>query len=76
MNHGFVMVDERQLSCLIDSFLSSIDEDDRRIFICRYFYNMDYMKIARKLGYGLSRTKMSVKRTKEKLKAYLKREAY
>ncbi|MBO4422423.1 MAG: sigma-70 family RNA polymerase sigma factor [Clostridia bacterium] len=68
--------DEKQLSQLIDIFLSSQSAENRRIFICRYFYNMKYNQIAKKYGIGLSRVKMSVKRTKEKLRAFLQREGY
>ena len=69
-------LDEKRLSNLIDKFLSGIDTDNRRIFICRYFYNMQYNEIAERYGMGLSRVKMSVKRTKEQLKAYLEKEGY
>ena len=68
--------DERQLSKLLNSFLSSQPEDSRRIFVCRYFYNMKYSEIAKKYGIGLSRTKMSLKRTKQKLKEFLAKEGY
>ena len=69
-------IDELNLSRTIDSFLSSLDTDNRRIFLCRYFYNMKYSEIAERYGMGLSRVKMSVKRTKEQLKAYLEKEGY
>ena len=69
-------INERNLSRLIDSFLSSLDTDNRRIFLCRYFYNMQYKEIAERYGMGLSRVKMSVKRTKENLKAFLEKEGY
>ena len=68
--------DERQLSKLLNRFLSSQPEDNRRIFVCRYFYNMKYQEIAKKYGIGLSRVKMSLKRTKEKLKEFLSKEGY
>ena len=69
-------IEERRLASLIDSFLSSLDDDNRRIFISRYFYNMEYNQIAEKYGMGLSRVKMSVKRTKEKLREILTKEGY
>ena len=68
--------DERQLSKLLNSFLSSQPEDSRRIFVCRYFYNMKYKEIAKKYGMGLSAVKMSLKRTKQKLKDFLTKEGY
>ena len=69
-------IDEKNLSDTINAFLSGLDKDNRRIFICRYFYNMEYKEIAERYGMGLSRVKMSVKRTKEKLKTYLEKEGY
>ena len=69
-------IEERQLSSLLDRFLSSLDPENRRIFICRYFYNMEYKQISEKYGLGLSRVKISVKRTKEKLKNLLVKEGY
>ena len=69
-------IEERRLSSLIDVFLSSLDPENRRIFICRFYYNMEYKQIAEKYGMGLSRVKMSVKRTKEKLKNLLIKEGF
>ncbi len=69
-------IEEKHLSALIDSFLSGLDTESRRIFICRYFYNMEYKEIANRYGMGLSRVKMSVKRTKDKLKEFLQKEGY
>ena len=69
-------IDEKNLSDTINAFLSGLDKDNRRIFICRYFYNMEYKEIAERYGMGLSRVKMSVKRTKEKLKTYLEKKGY
>lgn len=69
-------MDQRYLAGLLDRFFAQLDPDERRIFLCRYFYNMRYSEIARKLGAGLSRVKMSVHRTKKKLKEYLDKEGY
>ena len=69
-------IEERQLAELINRFLSSLDDLNRRIFISRFYYNMEYKQIAEKYGLGLSRVKMSVKRTKEKLKDLLDKEGY
>ncbi|MBO4423202.1 MAG: sigma-70 family RNA polymerase sigma factor [Clostridia bacterium] len=69
-------MDERSLSELIDFFLSSLDAENRRIFISRFYYNMEYKQIAEKYGLGLSRVKMSVKRSKDKLKELLSKEGY
>ena len=69
-------VDQRYLAQLLDKFFSALKEDERRIFLCRYFYNMSYKEIAKKYGTGVSAAKMSVLRTKKKLKEYLSKEGY
>ena len=67
---------EKELSRMIERFLSFETEENRNIFICRYFYNMKYGEIAKRYGLGLSKVKMSVKRTKAKLKEFLAHEGY
>ena len=69
-------IEERRLAELIDKFLSMLDTENRRIFISRFYYNMEYKQIAEKYGMGLSAVKMSVKRSKEKLKKLLHTEGY
>lgn len=69
-------MDRKYLARLLDRFFADLHEDDKRIFLCRYFYNMEYKEIAKKYGIGLSRVKMSVHRTKKKLKEFLSKEGY
>lgn len=68
--------EERELSHIVNRFLQSLKDDDRRIFLCRFFANMEYKEIAKKYGYTQSRVKMSVQRSKEKLKEQLINEGY
>ena len=70
------VMDQKYLASLLDRFFAELGEDQRRIFLCRYFYNMEYKEIAKKYGTGLSRVKMSVLRTKKKLKEFLSKEGY
>ncbi len=69
-------VEQRYLAGLLDKFFAELPVDQRRIFLCRYFYNMKYTEISKKYGIGLSAVKMSVSRTKKKLKEYLSKEGY
>jgi RNA polymerase sigma-70 factor (ECF subfamily) len=64
-------VDENELSKTIDSFLASIGEDDAAYFFCRYWHCESVPQIARKFGAGESKVKMSLHRTRKKLKTYL-----
>ena len=69
-------MNQKYLASLLDRFFAELEDDQRRIFLCRYFYNMQYNEIAKKYGIGLSRVKMSVLRTKKKLKEFLSKEGY
>ena len=68
--------EERELSQIVNRFLKTLKEADRRMFLCRYFANMEYKEIARKYGYTQSRVKMSVRRSREKLRELLIKEGY
>ena len=69
-------LDERELTGLINAFLRTLPVSDRRIFICRYFAGMEVKNIAAKYGLGSSRVKMSLFRSRKKLKEMLTKEGY
>ncbi len=69
-------VDADILKDSINDFLALENENDRKIFVMRYFYFYSIEEIAEYYGFGLSRVKMSLKRTRDKLKTYLKKEGY
>ncbi|MBO4423182.1 MAG: sigma-70 family RNA polymerase sigma factor [Clostridia bacterium] len=69
-------IQTKELSALLNGFLSQLKESDRRIFICRYFAEMPVKDIAKKYGIGQSKTKMILMRTREKLREYLKKVGY
>ena len=68
--------EERELSGIINRFLYALPESDRGIFVCRYFSNMEHKEIADKYGFTQSRVKMSLHRSRAKLKAVLIKEGY
>ncbi|MCL1832225.1 MAG: sigma-70 family RNA polymerase sigma factor [Oscillospiraceae bacterium] len=63
--------DANILSQTIDSFLSTIREEDMTYFVCRYWHTYTVAEIADKLGVGQSKVKTSLHRTRKKLKTYL-----
>lgn len=69
-------VQSKELTALLNKFLSQIKENDRRLFICRYFAEMTIEEISEKYSIGQSKTKMILMRTREKLREYLKKEGY
>ncbi|MDO4198878.1 MAG: sigma-70 family RNA polymerase sigma factor [Erysipelotrichaceae bacterium] len=69
-------LDLKYLSEAIDEFLSDLRQDDRKIFVCRYYYFESVEEISKRLGFTKSKVKMSLKRTRDKLKTYLEKEGY
>ena len=68
--------DRKELSREINTFLETLPEHKRNIFICRYWYCDSVKKIAAE--WGMSRTSVSVTlhRLRDKLKAYLRKRGY
>ena len=63
-----------ELARMLDTFLGGLSEDDRRMFVCRYWYFDSVGDIADRFGFGQSKVKMSLKRTRDKLAIYLEQE--
>lgn len=66
--------DEKALSDALNCFLASLPADNRKIFLNRYWYLKSVKTIAVECGYGESRVKMILMRTREKLKKFLTEE--
>ena len=69
-------IDEQHLVDSINSFLATIKKEDRKIFVCRYFYFDSIDDITKRFNCSESKVKMSLKRTRDKLKDYLIKEGY
>ena len=66
--------EERELSRVIDSFLSSLGKTERVIFVRRYWYSDKIADIAAHMGCGESKVKMTLLRTRQKLRKRLEKE--
>lgn len=64
----------KELAELIDRFLRSLSHDDRCIFILRYWQCDSVTHIAKRLGFGESKVKMSLMRTRSRLREFLLKE--
>jgi len=64
-------VDSRSLGQIIDEFLATVNNEDRFYFVLRYWYSETVPKIAKQFGVGQSKVKVSLHRTRKKLKIYL-----
>ncbi len=75
-NAGHDMEDTLALQHALNSFLNSLSEQTRNIFIRRYWYLCTIEEIARGYGVGQSKVKMILLRTRNKLKDYLEQEGF
>ncbi len=69
-------VEQRELIRTIDRFLSGLSEQERDVFVCRYWFLAPVGEISRKFHMGESKVKMMLLRTRNKLSAYLQKEGY
>lgn len=67
---------EAELSRLIDTFLRSLPETERNVFIRRYWYMDSIDEIAVRFGFSQSKVKSMLMRTRKKLSAELKKGNY
>lgn len=71
---GEQLADEIALREAINSFLASLDRQTRIIFVQRYWYFCSVKEIAVQLNVGESKVKMTLKRTRDKLREQLEKE--
>ncbi len=69
-------VEEAELSRAVSAFLRSLGKEERDLFIRRYWYYDSVKSICERYGYGKSRVLVSLKRTRDKLARYLKKEGF
>lgn len=63
-----------ELAHEIERFIASLGETERRLFIRRYWHFGSIEIIAKDFGYGQSRVKSSLRRTRMKLRNHLEKE--
>ncbi len=62
------------LLSFIQQFIEGLENEQRRIFIARYWYMYSIKDISQKLGYSESKVKSTLKRTRDKLKDEIEKE--
>ena len=67
-------VEVRALAAIIDDFLRGLPEEERNIFLCRYWYFDSVKEIGSQFGCSESKVKMKLLRTRAKLLERLERE--
>ncbi len=66
--------EELALRDALNGFLAGLNLETRQIFMKRYWYMYSVSEIAREMGAGESKVKMSLLRTRNALKSYLEKE--
>ncbi len=67
-------VEGKELAMLIDRFLDTLDREKKVIFLMRYWNFSTVPDIAKRLGLSESKVKVTLMRTRGKLKEYLEKE--
>ena len=68
--------ESRRMGKVISEFLAEVEEDARDVFVLRYFLGMKLEAIAKETGFTLGKVKMSLSRTKKRLKEKLRKEGF
>lgn len=63
-----------ELAEILNRFLASLPETERRVFLCRYWYFDSIRDIASRFGFTQSKVKVMLMRTRDKLRLRLKKE--
>ena len=61
---------------IISEFLTTVEEDARDVFVLRYFLGMKLEAVAKETGFTLGKVKMSLSRTKKRLREKLRKEGF
>ncbi|MBQ7500670.1 MAG: sigma-70 family RNA polymerase sigma factor [Clostridia bacterium] len=69
-------VESAELSGMINFFLGTLKDNERNIFIRRYWYFDPIESICTRYGFGKGKVKMTLKRTRDRLADFLKKEGY
>lgn len=68
------VVEDQELTAALEAFLDSLPREARAIFLRRYWYLEPVKTVAKGLGLSESKVKMSLMRSRQKLKAHLEKE--
>ena len=71
---GLSVVDEMVLRDAVNSFLGSLSEQNRVVFMRRYWYMMPIGKVAKLSGLGEATVKTILHRTRKQFKEHLEKE--
>ena len=65
---------QKEAVASLNRFLASLSEEERAVFLCRYWYVNPMEEIARKTGFSIGKIKSMLHRTRKRLSAILQEE--
>lgn len=68
--------DAKLLTDVLNRFLAELKPDERRVFVCRYWYMDPVSEIARRFGFSESKVKSMLLRLRGRLRVRLEREGF
>lgn len=68
------VVEDLRIAAILNGFLASLPKTARIVFLRRYWYLLSVRDIAADLGYTESKVKMTLSRTRQRLKSLLEKE--
>ena len=69
-------IEEAELARAISSFLRTLPEIQRDLFVRRYWYYDSIAQLCERYGFGKSKVAVTLKRTRDRLAEHLKKEGY
>ena len=67
-------LENRRVEQALSAFLRQLEEEKRNVFLLRYWYFMSIEDICRRTGFGESKVKSMLSRTRRALRAFLEKE--
>lgn len=69
-----LQLEAAELAQIIDAFLRTLPDTERRLFLCRYWHLDSIAQISKYFGFSQSKVKMTLCRTRQKLRDHLEKE--
>ena len=69
-----MQIQSQELGALMNEFLGTLSDENRRIFMRRYWYAESIAEIAQRFGLGQSNVKTKLMRTRNALRLFLEKE--
>ncbi len=69
-------IELKELAQCVNDFIMSLPLQERRVFICRYWYLKPISDICQQFGFSKSKVKMMLLRMRKKLLVYLEKEGF